>query len=148
VLLLRPNNFGSGCEAVRLCALPGDARFGDPGTASGTRGSGLLLLLLLEIGLLLPRWGALLLEDPARMREDQGGGMAAVARHRNPSRRSEGLSVGKRLCERRRSETPTVYDERHAARSKCALARCVGRCASVPCGWLTSFAALRTPKSQ
>ena len=56
MLLLRPNSFGSGCEAVRLCdALPGDGRVGEPGTASGTRGSGLLLLLLVEMGLLLPR---------------------------------------------------------------------------------------------
>ena len=91
MLLLHPNNFGNGCDAVRLCdALPGDRRVGEPGIASGTRGSGLLLL---EVELLLPRWGALLLEDPARMRDDHGGGMAAVARHRNPSRRSEGSAV-------------------------------------------------------
>jgi len=58
VLLLRPNSFGNGFEAVRLCdALLGDGRVGEPGAASGARGSGLLLLLLLllEIGLLLPR---------------------------------------------------------------------------------------------
>jgi len=53
VLLLRPKNFGNGCEAVRLC-LPGDGRVGEPGIASGARGSGLLLFALL-VGLLLPR---------------------------------------------------------------------------------------------
>ena len=99
MLLLRPKNFGRGFEAVRLCdALLGEARVGEPGTASGTRGSGLLALLLFE--LLLRRCGALLLEeDPARMRDDHGGGMAAVARrHRNPSRRSEGSLVGREVA--------------------------------------------------
>ena len=53
MLLLRPNNFGNGCEAVRLC-LPGDGRVGEPEMPSGARGSGLLLFALL-FELLLPR---------------------------------------------------------------------------------------------
>jgi len=53
VLLLRPNNFGNGCEAVRLC-LPGDGRVGEPGIPFGARGSALLLFALL-VELLLPR---------------------------------------------------------------------------------------------
>lgn len=50
------------------------------------------MLLLFE--LLLRRWGALLLEDPARMRDDHVGGMAAAARHRKASQRSEALVRG------------------------------------------------------
>ena len=104
VLFFRPNSFGSGCEAVRLC-LPDEVlgRVGEPDSAaSGSRGSGLLLLLVLDVGL-PPRWGALLLEldeDPARMREGHVGGMPAAARHRNPSRRSHGaaaVQMAKRL---------------------------------------------------
>lgn len=95
VLLLRPNSFGSGFDAVRLCdALPGERRVGEPGPVSGSRGSGLLLL---EAELLLPRCGALLLEDPARMRDDHVGGMAAAARHRTLLRRSEGWSRRERV---------------------------------------------------
>lgn len=69
---------------MRLCdALPGEGleRDGEPGSRFGARGSGLLLLAV-EADELLPR-DALLLEDPARMRDDHVGGMAAAARHRN-----------------------------------------------------------------
>lgn len=86
VLLFRPNNFGNGCETVRLCdALAGESleRDGEPGSGFGARGSGLLVLVLaVDADELLAR-DALLLEDPARMRDDHVGGMAAAARHRN-----------------------------------------------------------------
>ena len=89
VLLLRPKSLGSGWEAVRLCeGLPDEGLnpVGEPGMASGTRGSGLLEVDL-ELGVeaeLLPRRLVWLLEDPARMRDGHVGGMAAAARHRNP----------------------------------------------------------------
>ena len=91
MLLLRPKSLGSGWEDVRLCdGLPGEGLrpVGDPGMASGTRGSGLVeveLELELELGVeLLPRRAVWLLEDPARMRDGHVGGMAAAARHRSP----------------------------------------------------------------
>jgi hypothetical protein len=72
---------------VRVCdGLPDEGlrSVGDPGIASGTRGSGLLEFGL-ELGFeLLPRRAVWLLEDPARMRDGHVGGMAAAARHRSP----------------------------------------------------------------
>jgi hypothetical protein len=52
-----------------------------------------------------------LLEDPARMRDDHGGGMAAAARHGNPPRRSEGLLRRRSVDVAGQSYTKRYLDE-------------------------------------
>ena len=85
------------------------------------------------------------------MRDDHGGGMAAVARHRNPSAAIRGLVGRKGLVgvADQRPQCSILMGLRFKQGVVCSLARCVGRCGSFGTSKLADVVCgPKAPKSQ